>query len=103
MIRSKVVVPWREGLLLRRAVTLAQTGLRYRSAIHLKGRQGIADLRSVLSILALCATMGTALVIEARGIDEQDAIQAVQQAFSTVGPADTPDQAGSRRISKAGQ
>ena len=76
------MVPWREGLLLRRAVKLAQLGLRFRSAVVLKGSQGIADLRSVLSILALCATMGTTLYVEASGDDERDAIEAVQQVFS---------------------
>ncbi len=91
MKRSRVVVPWREGLLLRRAVTLAQTGLRFRSAVYLKSRQGIADLRSVLSILALCATMGTALDVVAAGDDEQDAIQAVCQVFAVPGNPDAPD------------
>jgi len=103
MKRSKVVVPWREGLLLHQAVKLAQVGLRFRSVVFLKRRQGVADLRSVLSILTLCATLGTALVVEARGADEQDAIQAVQQVFSAPNPSDSPDPVGSRRTSRPAQ
>jgi phosphotransferase system HPr-like phosphotransfer protein len=35
-------------------------------------------------MIALCATMGTALDVEAAGEDEEDAIQAVQQVFSSI-------------------
>jgi phosphotransferase system HPr-like phosphotransfer protein len=43
----------------------------------------IADLRSILSILALCATLGTALDLEAVGDDEQHAAEAVERVFSS--------------------
>ena len=43
----------------------------------------MADLRSILSILALCATMGTTLTLEASGEDEKDAVQALEQAFAS--------------------
>lgn len=42
-------------------------------------------------MVALCATMGTALDVEAAGEDEDDAIQAVQQVFSPVSSPDAPD------------
>jgi phosphotransferase system HPr-like phosphotransfer protein len=42
-------------------------------------------------MIALCATMGTALDVEAAGDDEEDAIQAVQQVFSSVGGNDSFD------------
>lgn len=78
---SKVVVPWREGLHLRHAATLVKlTGL-FRSTIRLKYGPKIADLRSILSIISLCATMGTALDIEASGDDEVEATRAVEQVF----------------------
>ena len=40
-------------------------------------------MRSILSILSLCATMGTALDIETIGDDEHDAARAVEQVFSS--------------------
>jgi len=43
----------------------------------------IADLRSILSILALCAALGTTIDIQAVGEDEQDAIAAVERFFSS--------------------
>jgi phosphocarrier protein len=86
---SKVVVLWREGLHLRPAARLVQVAKQFQSAIYLKGGGKIADLRSILSVLALCATMGTGLDVEAAGDDEQDAIQAIEQVFSSHGGGDT--------------
>ncbi len=83
MKRSKVVVSWREGLHLRPAATLVRLGRQFRSTIFLKCRGKVADLRSILSIISLCATMGTTLEIEASGDDEQDATRAVEQVFSS--------------------
>jgi phosphotransferase system HPr (HPr) family protein len=83
MKRSKVVVLWRDGLHLRPAAMLVQVAKQFQSAIYLKCGGKIADLRSILSVLALCATMGTGLDVEAAGDDEQDAIQAIEQVFSS--------------------
>lgn len=81
MKRSIVTVPWLEGLHLRQAVRLARLGQRFRSTISLRCRDRCADLRSILSILALCATMGATLEIEVNGDDEQEAAQSVEQLF----------------------
>jgi len=83
MKRSTVVVPWREGLHLRPAANLVRLSKQFSSTIFLKCSGKVADLRSILSILSLCATMGTALDIEAAGDDEHDATRAIEQAFST--------------------
>ncbi len=82
MKHSEVVVPWREGLHLRKAAVLVRAAQKFRSTILLRSGAQIADLRSILSILALCATMGTTLTLEASGEDEQDAAQALEQAFA---------------------
>ena len=83
MKRSKVVVGWREGLHLRPAARLVRVAQRFHSSISLTFGGRIADLRSILSVIALCATMGAALDIEVIGEDEQNAIEAVEQAFSS--------------------
>ena len=74
-------MPWNEGLHLRMAAKLVYAAQGFRSTILLRCGGKSADLHSVLSILALCATMGTTLSIEASGDDEQDATQAIEQAF----------------------
>jgi phosphotransferase system HPr (HPr) family protein len=83
MKSSKVIVPWREGLHLRHAVKLVQLGKFFKSTVSLKCGSKIADLRSIMSIITLCATMGTAIDVEVRGDDEAEATRAVEQAFST--------------------
>src|SRR6478735_7145796 len=76
MKRSRVLVPWRAGLHLRPAARLVRVAQRFKSSISLKFSGRIADLHSVLSVVALCASMGVALELEAVGDDEQSAILA---------------------------
>ncbi|HAB17671.1 MAG TPA: phosphocarrier protein HPr [Verrucomicrobiales bacterium] len=79
----RVVVPWRDGLHLRPAAKLVQIAQKFRSQISLECRGRMADPRSILSIVALCATMGTPLDLQATGEDEQDAARALEEAFSS--------------------
>jgi phosphotransferase system HPr (HPr) family protein len=95
--RLRVVVPWNEGLHFRPAAKLVQIAQKFRSSVLLKCGQKVADLRSILSMIALCATMGTALEVEAAGDDEEDAIQAVQRVFSSVNGNDSFDGAPKQR------
>jgi len=83
MKRLKVVVPWREGLHLRPAAQLVRVGRKFRSQIVLRFDGKIADLRSILSILALYGSMGSTLDLVVTGEDEQDAAQAVEQVFTS--------------------
>ncbi|MBI3875575.1 MAG: HPr family phosphocarrier protein [Verrucomicrobia bacterium] len=78
---ARVIVRWPEGLHLRHAATLVKLGQNFQSTIRLKCGEQIADVRSIISIVALCATVGMALEIEAVGDDEQDAAQSVAQLF----------------------
>jgi phosphotransferase system HPr (HPr) family protein len=86
--RSTVRVPWREGLHLRPAARLVRIAQRFRSSISLTFGGKVADVRSILNIIALCATMGAALDIEVLGDDEQNAIAAVEQEFRASGGED---------------
>ncbi len=98
MKRSKVVVCWREGLHLRPAASLVQLSKRFSSRIVIICGDKIADLRSILSILSLCATLGTALDIEVTGDDENDAARAVEQVFSSHDTGDAPSSMTERNL-----
>ncbi|MBK8477334.1 MAG: HPr family phosphocarrier protein [Opitutaceae bacterium] len=89
MKHTKVVVAWREGLHLRSAARLAQVATGFRSTIRLKCNGQVADLRSILSVVALCATMGTAILVEAAGADELEATAAIVQVFASAGDGDS--------------
>jgi len=81
MKHTKVTVPWREGLHLRYAVKLVKVAREFRSTIVVRCEGRIADLRSIISVLALCATLGSVLEIDVDGDDEQDAASSVEQIF----------------------
>ena len=93
MKRSQVVVPWRAGLHLRPAARLVRLAHTFRSSIWLKCGHQAANLRSVLSVVALCAVGGTSLEVEATGDDEQEAVAAVERAFGL----DLPDETAVKR------
>ncbi|HVU24927.1 MAG TPA: HPr family phosphocarrier protein [Opitutus sp.] len=89
MKNSRVVVLWRNGLHLRQAAALVRAAEAFRSTIHLKCGGRVANLRSILSVVALCATMGMTIDVEVSGDDEQDATVAIEQVFSTHDAGDT--------------
>lgn len=82
MKRTQVIVPWPAGLRLHVAARLAQVARRFRSSLLLHRGAQAADLRSVLAVLTLCASMGTPLDLQASGDDEQDAVAAMERIFS---------------------
>jgi phosphotransferase system HPr (HPr) family protein len=79
-------VPWKEGLHLRPAAKLVRLAQTFRASLCLKRGRKVANLRSILSLMTLCAAVGTPLEIEAAGDDEQEALGAVEHAFRTDGP-----------------
>jgi len=88
MRKTKVVVPWQPGLHARPATRLVHLAKQYRSAIHIRAMGRMADAKSILSILLLCATVGTMLEIEVFGADEADATTAIERLFESERDAD---------------
>jgi phosphocarrier protein HPr len=82
MTSRRVIVPWKKGLHLRAATKLVRLAQTFHSSISLRYQGQVANLRSIVSVVALCAVTGSTLVIEVAGDDEQEAVQAVEQVFS---------------------
>jgi len=82
MKRSTVVVPWADGLQFRPAARIIRAAQSCHSSVVLRCGERIADVRSILSLVMLCATMGMAISIEVSGEDEQVAIEAVERIFA---------------------
>ena len=76
-------MPWREGLHLRAVTLLIRSIGPLRSSILLKMGERTANVRSILSVLMLAASMGAVLDVEATGDDEERAIKTVEMVFST--------------------
>jgi len=88
MKKIRVVVPWDQGLHVRPAAKLIHVAGRFQSKILLKAHGKVADARSIINILLLCATFGTLLEVEIAGEDEMAASSAIEQLFETDGEAD---------------
>ena len=79
--RIIVHVPWPAGLHLRPAAKLVKAARSFRSSITVKCGERVGDIRSILSIVALCATLGTAINFEVAGEDEEAASLTIEQVF----------------------
>ncbi len=78
----KVVNPL--GLHARAAAQLVRLAGKYRSVITLRREDSaaFANAKSILSVLALAAPIGTVLLIEVEGSDEHEAFEAVMSLFA---------------------
>lgn len=82
MISTNLIVRWREGLHLRPAASLVGLARKYSSSIRLRAGERVADARSIMQVLLLSASLGTAMLVEADGLDEAEALQAVAELFA---------------------
>jgi phosphocarrier protein NPr len=82
---TTVIVPWKEGMPLRRAGNLARLASQFRSSILCRLDGKVAEANSIIAFLTLCAGVGATLEIEASGPDEQEAISAVSRFFALGG------------------
>ncbi len=83
MKMTQFVVAWRHGLHLRPASRLVARARQFQSAVRLRVGGRVADARSIFQILLLSASLGTIMVIEADGADEQEALSAMSAVFAT--------------------
>jgi phosphocarrier protein HPr len=81
MTTRRVIVPWEKGLHLRAAAKLVRLAQTFHSTIRIHCGGQVANLRSIISVVSLCAVMGSALEIKVTGDDELEAVQAVEQVF----------------------
>ena len=83
MVELTVTVSNSLGLHARAAAQLVRTANRFQSNVRLERTDGSAraDAKSILSVLMLAASRGTALRAVAQGHDEQEAITALSSLF----------------------
>ena len=85
MLETRLQVTSRLGLHARAAANLVRVASKFKSSLTLQrldGNAEEADAKSILSILTLAASRGTALKIVAEGLDEQAALDAVVGLFT---------------------
>jgi len=84
MLEGTVTVVNALGLHARAAAQLVRLAGKYRSKITLRRDDtgASANAKSILSVLALAASIGTVLLIQAEGEDEPEAFDAVNEIFA---------------------
>ena len=84
MIERTLMIKARLGLHARAAAKLVRVASGYESEVQLRrlDTSASADAKSILSILMLAASHGTALQASAEGVDEEAAIHAIEQLFA---------------------
>ena len=82
----RIAVKWPDGLHMRAAAQLVKLARRFRSRILLRLGSQVADARSIMSIMILCANLSSPLDIEISGDDEYEATEAVQAYFGSGTP-----------------
>ncbi len=77
MITKTVVISNKLGLHARAAAKLVTTASQFKSGLRLHKDDKVVDGKSIMSVMLLAAGIGTELVIEADGPDEDAALEAV--------------------------
>jgi len=85
MTSAEIIVTNRLGLHARAAAKLVRIAARYESVIKLhKTKNSVfADAKSILSVLTLAASLGTELIIECDGPDEEEALEQIVALFAS--------------------
>ncbi len=84
MLESQIKVVNQLGLHARAAAQLVRLAGGFNSRILLRriDNNGIADAKSILSVLTLAAPKGMQLEVEIEGVDESAALQAIEEIFA---------------------
>lgn len=77
LVTQTFVVPVKQGLHLRPAEQLARLAGQYASQIGLIYESQRVDAKSIMEMLTLGASEGSSIVIEARGSDAREAVDAI--------------------------
>lgn len=83
MVNKKVTVKNPTGLHLRPAGILCNEAMKYQSQITFVYEGGMANAKSVLSVLGACVKCGDEIELICEGIDEQEALENLVAAIDS--------------------
>lgn len=81
MVERKIEVTNKLGLHARPAMMLVQKASSFKSEIRLQKEDAEANAKSILSVMALAAEVGSFVIIRAEGEDEQQAVETIAKLF----------------------
>lgn len=74
MVEQKVIIKNLAGLHLKPAGALCQEAVKFQSSITFTYKKGVANAKSVLSVLASCVKCGEEITLQCDGVDEKEAM-----------------------------
>lgn len=77
MVKGKVVVRNKTGIVAHPATTLVEFARKYKSRVMLVQKDKRANAASIIGVLALGAGAGTELEVTAEGADEEKALKGI--------------------------
>lgn len=83
MIHRKVTINNLTGLHLRPAAVLCKKAMEFQSHITFEFKNGVANAKSVLSILGACVKNGEEIDLYCEGADEKEALEALIQSIES--------------------
>jgi phosphocarrier protein len=78
MIKSSITISNKLGLHARASAKLTKLAGSFKSDIHLSRNGRRVNAKSIMGVMMLAAGLGTDVEIEAEGIDEQQAVDALR-------------------------
>jgi phosphocarrier protein len=78
MIKSSITINNKLGLHARASAKLTKLAGSFRSEIHLSRNSRRVNAKSIMGVMMLAAGLGSDIEIEADGIDEQSAMEAIR-------------------------
>lgn len=81
MVTQKVTVKNLAGLHLKPAGNLCQEAVKFQSSITFIYKKGVANAKSVLSVLAACVKCGDEITLQCEGVDEREALEELVRLF----------------------
>ncbi len=81
MVSQKVVISNPTGLHLRPAGNLCKEAMKFKALITFAFQGGVANAKSVLSVLGACVKSGDEIELICEGIDEEEALKALVEAI----------------------
>ncbi len=77
MVEKQVSVQLKSGLQARQAALFVQEANRYNSDVYLEKDEKKVNAKSIMGIMSLAISKGTAVTISADGSDEESAVEAL--------------------------
>ncbi len=82
MVSATIIVSNKLGLHARASAKLTQLAAKYQSDITLSRNGRSVNAKSIMGVMMLAAGLGSEVLVEASGSDEQVALQAVVDLFN---------------------